>query len=61
MASKRRRHQKRKFRIRFKQRARIIEKNDATRVAHRVDTIPKMNAQMPRTVAPVFRIKIKKK
>ena len=53
---------KRKGKIKLTQRARIVEKNDATRVA-RQDTIsyPRMQAQMPRTVAPVFRVKIKKK
>lgn len=53
---------RRKGKIRFKQTARIVEKNDATRVA-RTDTTsyPRMKAQMPRTVAPVFKVKIKKK
>ena len=51
---------KRKAKIKFKQSARIVEKNDATMVA-RPDTIPRMRAQMPRTVAPVFKVKLRKK
>lgn len=51
---------KRKRKIKFKQSARIVEKNDATRVA-RQDTFPRMQAQMPRTVAPVFKVKLRKK
>lgn len=51
---------KRKGKIKLTQRARIIEKNDATRVA-RQDTFPRMAAQMPRTTAPVFKVKIRKK
>lgn len=51
---------KRKGKIKLTQRARIIEKNDATRVA-RQDTFPRMQAQMPRTVAPVFKVKLRKK
>lgn len=51
---------KRKGKIKLTQRARIIEKNDATRVA-RHDTFPRMQAQMPRTTAPVFKVKIRKK
>ena len=46
--------------VKLTQRARIVEKNDATMVA-RSDTIPRMRAQMPRTVAPVFKVKLRKK
>lgn len=48
--------------IKFSQRARLVEKNDKTRVA-KPDTTnyPRMRAQMPRTVAPVFKVKIRKK
>ena len=57
---KRNKGKKRKGKIKFKQTARLVEKNDATRVA-RSDTIPRMRAQMPRTVAPVFKVKLRKK
>lgn len=60
MANKPKKTKKRKGKIKFKQSARIVEKNDATRVARR-DTIPRMRAQMPRTVAPVFKVKLRKK
>lgn len=57
---KRNKGKKRKGKVKLTQRARIVEKNDATRVA-RSDTIPRMRAQMPRTVAPVFKVKLRKK
>lgn len=53
---------KRNGKIKISQRARIVEKNDATRVA-KPDTaaLPKMKARMPADVAPTFKIKIRKK
>lgn len=51
---------KRKGKIKLTQRARLIEKNDATRVA-RYDTIPSMPAQMPRSAGAVFKVKIRRK
>lgn len=59
---KRNKGKKRKGKIKLTQRARIVEKNDATRVA-KPDTAnyPRMQAQMPRTVAPVFKVKLRKK
>lgn len=57
---KRNKGKKRKGKIKFKKTARLVEKNDATMVA-RSDTIPRMRAQMPRTVAPVFKVKLRKK
>ena len=51
---------KRKGKIKLTQRARIIEKNDATRVARR-DTFPTIQGRPPASVAPVFKVKIKKK
>lgn len=51
---------KRKAKIKFKQSARIVEKNDATKVARR-DTFPTIQGRPPASVAPVFRVKIKKK
>lgn len=53
---------KRKAKIKFRQSAKIVQKNDATRVA-RPDTIGmrRMQAQAPRSVAPVFRVKLRKK
>ena len=57
---KRNKGKKRKGKVKLTQRASIVEKNDATMVA-RSDTIPRMRAQMPRTVAPVFKVKLRKK
>jgi hypothetical protein len=51
-----------KGKVKLTQRARIVEKNDATRVA-RADTTsyPRMRAQVPRSNGAVFKIKLKKK
>ena len=49
-----------KRKIRFRQQARIVEKNDATRVS-RPEALPRMKARMPADVGPSFRIKIRKK
>ncbi len=59
MGSPKRKRAKRK--IKFKQSAKLVHKNDATRVATRKDTIPRMDAEMPRSMGPVFKVKIKKK
>ena len=50
----------RRGKITITQKAQIIQKNDKIKV-QQPDTLRKMNAQMPRTVAPVFRVKIRKK
>jgi hypothetical protein len=63
MAKQRKKRRKRlsnKGKITLQQRMRIVEKNDATRV-QKQKVIPRMKAQMPRTVAPVFKVKIRKK
>lgn len=59
---KRNKGKKRKGKIKFKQTARLVEKNDATRVA-RTDTTkyPRMSAQLPRSNGAVFKIKLKRK
>lgn len=59
---KRNNGKKRKGKIKFKQTARLVEKNDATRVA-RTDTTkyPRMSAQLPRSNGAVFKIKLKRK
>ena len=58
-------HKKRKLKrkVRIKQQARLIHKNDATRVAkpQTLDTIPRMKARMPADVGVTFKIKVKKK
>lgn len=46
--------------ITIKEKAQIIQKNDKIKV-QQPDTLRTMKAQMPRTVAPVFRVKIRKK
>ena len=59
---KRNKGKKRKGKIKFKQTAQLVEKNDATRVA-RTDTTkyPRMSAQLPRSNGAVFKIKLKRK
>lgn len=51
---------RRKSRIKLKQQVRLIEKNDATRVAKQ-NVLPRMRARPPADVAPTFRLKIRKK
>lgn len=46
--------------ITIKEKAQIIQKNDKIKV-QQPDTLRTMKAQMPRTVAPVFKVKIRKK
>lgn len=59
---KKKRQQKKRGRIKFKQSAKLIHKNDATRVDRSgIDTIPRMQARPPADVAPTFRVKIRKK
>lgn len=59
---KRNKGKKRKGKIKFKQTARIVEKNDATRVARTETTkYPRMSAQLPRSNGAVFKIKLKRK
>ena len=59
---KRNKGKKRKAKIKFKQTARIVEKNEATRV-ERTDTTSyrKVKVRPPADVAPTFKIKIRKK
>lgn len=56
------RPKKRRGKIRITKSARLVHKNDATRV-EKDDTVgmKRMPAQMPRTVAPVFKVKVRKK
>lgn len=51
---------KRKGKIKLTQRARIIKKNDTTRVA-RQDTFPTIQGRPPASVTPVFKVKLRKK
>lgn len=53
---------KRKGKIKISSSARIVEKNDATRVA-KPDTAnyPRMQAQMPRSNGMVLKVKVKRK
>ena len=50
-----------KRKIKFKQSAKLVHKNDATRVATHKDTIPRKDVEMPRSMGPVFKVRIKKK
>lgn len=56
---KRKRRVKRKVRI--TQKARIQKKDSVSNDTLRRDTLPRMKAQMPRSAAPVFKVKIKRK
>ena len=47
---------KRKRKIRVKTGAKVVKKDSV-----RNDTLPRMQAQPPRTVAPVLKIKVRKK
>ena len=47
---------KRKRKVRVSRKARIKKKSEQPK-----DTLEKMDAQMPRTVAPVLKIKVRKK
>ena len=53
---------KRKGKIKFSSSARLVNKNDATRVS-KPDTTkyPRMATQMPRSLAPTFKIKVRRK
>lgn len=59
---KRNKGKKRKGKIKFKQTARLVEKNDATMV-EKPDTAnyPRMQAQMPRSNGMVLKVKVKRK
>lgn len=59
---KRNKGKKRKGKVKLTQRARIVEKNDATRVS-KPDTAnyPRMQAQMPRSNGMVLKVKVKRK
>ena len=53
---------KRKGKIKIRKSVRLVRKNDATRVGKtNVDPLPTMPTQMPRTAAPVFKVKIRRK
>lgn len=56
---KRKRKVKRKVKI--KKRVAIVRKDSVQNDTLKNDTFPRMNAQMPRTVGTVFKVKIKKK
>lgn len=56
MAKPRARKRRAKGKVRISQRTRLRKRSEQS-----ADTIKKMDAQMPRTVAPVFKVKIKKK
>lgn len=57
---KRRSKKKQKVQIKLTERARLVHKNDKTRVQP-PDTLRKTRGRPPADVAPTFRIKIKKK
>lgn len=52
---------KRKGKIKFKQTARLVEKNDATRVSRYNDTIPKIARRIPQDNGVTFKIKVRRK
>ena len=58
---KRKKGKKRKGKIKKIQKARLIEKNDATRVSRYNDTIPKIARRIPQDNGVTFKIKVKRK
>lgn len=52
---------KRKGRIRVRQSVAIVPKDSIRHDSINGDTLPRMQAQPPRTVAPVLKVKIRKK
>ena len=58
---KRKNGKKRKGKIKISQTARLIEKNDATRVSRYNDTIPKIARRIPQDNGVTFKIKVKRK
>ena len=58
---KRNKGKKRKGNIKISQTARLIEKNDATRVSRYNDTIPKIARRIPQDNGVTFKIKVKRK
>lgn len=57
---KKRKGGSKRAKITIKEKAQIIQKNDKIKV-QQPNTLRTMKAQMPRTVAPVFKVKIRKK
>lgn len=57
---KKRKGSSKRAKITIKEKAQIIQKNDKIKV-QQPNTLRTMKAQMPRTVAPVFKVKIIKK
>lgn len=57
----RKRKRKVKRKVRISQKARIQKKDSVQNDTLRRDTFPRMQAQPPRTVAPVLKVKIRKK
>lgn len=58
---KRKNGKKRNGKIKISQTARLIEKNDATRVSRYNDTIPKIARRIPQDNGVTFKIKVKRK
>ena len=58
---KRKNGKKRKGKKKISQTARLIEKNDATRVSRYNDTIPKIARRIPQDNGVTFKIKVKRK
>ena len=56
---KRKRRVRRK--VKLKKSVAIVKKDSVQNDTLRRDTLPRMKAQMPRTVAPVLKVKIRKK
>ena len=61
MANKPKKTKKRKGKIRVRTGAKVVRKDSVQRDSVRNDTLPRMQAQPPRTVAPVLKIKVRKK
>ena len=59
---KRKYNKRNKGKIKIRKSVRLVHKNDATRVdKSNIDSLPTLPTQMPRTAAPVFKVKIRRK
>ena len=58
---KRNKGKKRKGKIKISSSARLVEKNDATRVSRYNDTIPKIERRIPQDNGVTFKIKVIRK
>ena len=61
MAQPKKRKRKVRRKVKLKKSIAIVKKDSVQNDTLRRDTLPRMKAQPPRTVAPVLKVKLKKK